>query len=289
MPWKTDEAGQIVVENGNPVWIGAEGKEIAYDPNVTHSRLTSVRSDAQKRQERITELEQSLAALEWAGKSSEEIEQTKAELEELRAAKRKAARKKPAEGEDDTASEELQEKLYQLEQQIETLNKRDQEHTAALERAQSTVQQLTVGSEFRNSAWFSPWTDDEGQQRKPKTLLEPTAAEALFGGHFRPAGENGGSVVATWTPGDKDTIYSEAEPGKPASFDEAFGLLFNRWEKKSHYLPHGSPGGMNLQDGGPGGADGGGKISRAKFDALSPDAQRKHLKEGGEVVDSGTR
>lgn len=293
MPWKVADDGQIetkmISEKLYPVWIDSEDKEIAYDPKVPHSRLSSARSEARQNAIRVTELDKQVEALAWIG---DDPEATRAELEKLRAAHRKTERLAKGGdgdgGEDAAELEHLQEQLHQQSQQIETLEKKLDTSTTELGEASSHINTLTVGAEFQRSPWFNTWTDDEKKQRRPKTLLEAEAAEAKFGPHFRPNGTNG--VIATYTPRGTDTIYSETEPSKPAGFDEAFGRLFYGWSRHPHYLPSGEPGGMGAREGGElTGGSGAKTLTRTQFDKLSPAERTKHMKEGGTVTEPASR
>ncbi len=288
MPWKVADDGQ----EQDHIWIDSEGKEIAYDPAVTHSRLNSARSEAKQSAIRVTELQEQVGSLAWVG---DDPEATKDELEKLRAAHRKTERRaKEGDGdggEDAAELEHLQEQLHQQSEQIKVLEKKLDTSTTELGEASSQINILTVGSEFRRSPWFNTWTDNEKKQRRPKTLLEAEAAEALFGPHFRPNGSDG--VLATYTPGGKDTIFNQTDPSKaadPADFDEAFGILFNRWPRRAHYLPSGEPGGMGAREGGDlHGGNGAKTLTRPQFDRLSPAERTKHMKEGGTVTEPASR
>lgn len=283
MPFKRDEDGNIVTttpEGGGeplPVLIDSDGNEVPYDPEIPATRLKQARDDKRTLTSRIEQLEAKLKGYE----KIEDPEAVLSELEELRSARAKPAKKRGAKEEVEPG--ELEEQLNQLTQerdnlarQLEAAQKALEDAGRELETKDERIQRLSVGSQFGTSSWFNPYIDDDGHRRPAKTLLDPEVAQSRFGPHFRP-GENGDGVVATWTPGGNDLIYSEKQPDRPANFDEAFGLLLNKWDKKSHYLPNSSPGGMNARESG---GSAGGRLAPSQVESMTQDEYERKRSEG---------
>ena len=281
MPFKRDEDGNVVVatpESGGdslPIWIDADGNEVPYDPDIPATRLKQARDDKKTLTQRIDSLEEAL-------KSYEGIENPKellSELEQLRQANAKPKRSKAKSNDepDDDELNRLSQERDALQRQLESLTQALDAAKNEIETRDSRINRLSVGSEFRTTPWFNPYVDEDGHRRQPKTLLEWTVAEAKFGSHFRPSDNGNDGVVATWTPGGNDFIYSEKDPDKLAPFDEAVGLLLNKWDKKAHYLPRDTPGGMNSRESGGGG---GGHMSAAQVESMSQEDYEKKRSEG---------
>ena len=64
MKLKLDEKGQVVLENGLPVWVADDGKEIAYDVPRLVGDLSRVNSESAGRRKDIEALNEKLKALE---------------------------------------------------------------------------------------------------------------------------------------------------------------------------------------------------------------------------------
>jgi uncharacterized protein YukE len=282
MPFKYDDDGNIVTQTPQggdvplPVLIDSDGNEVPYDPEIPATRLKQARDDKRTLSTRIEELESLLEKY----KSIDDPEAVLSELKELRS---KTNRPRSVSGDDtnDRSDEEinkLTQQLDGLQSQIDSMQKALEKANGEIETRDSRINELAVGSQFSSSAWFNPWLDEDGERRQPKTLLDPEVANARFGGHFRPGMNGEQDVVATWTRGGKDIIYSKENPDQPARFDEAFGLLFSKWDKKNHYLRNDAPGGMNSREsGGPPSRD---RMTVRQTEEMSQDEYNKRREEG---------
>ncbi|MDR2743821.1 MAG: hypothetical protein LBB66_01275 [Desulfovibrio sp.] len=64
MKLKLDEKGNVVLENGLPVWIADDGKEIPYDVPALVTKLSAVNAESAGRRKEIDELAAKLKAFE---------------------------------------------------------------------------------------------------------------------------------------------------------------------------------------------------------------------------------
>ena len=64
MKLKLDEKGQVVLENGLPVWVADDGKEIAYDVPRLVNDLSKVNGESAGRRKEIDALNEKLKAFE---------------------------------------------------------------------------------------------------------------------------------------------------------------------------------------------------------------------------------
>lgn len=293
MPFKYDDDGNIEQREPDggghklPVYETKDGKEILYDPTVPNTRLRQARDSAQTLEQQVQTLEGQLAAFKG-------IEDPKAMLTELETLRKRAVKKPKAKGEGEgDDGEDYSEQINILSQERDSLHRKVENYEAQLKEAQDAItageertRRLSVGAAFKTTPWFNFYLDDDGNRRSAKTTMEYVAAESQFGQHFNVVGMNGKDrVIATWTPGGKDVIYSEKNPEEPANFDEAVGLLFAKWPRKNHYLPSNGPGGMNARESG-GNAGGTGTMSRDAFEKLGPVEKKAFMKDGGKLVDS---
>jgi hypothetical protein len=97
-----------------------------------------------------------------------------------------------------------------------------------------------------------------------KLAIPVDIAQARFGSHFS-VGDDG-RITAKGP--DGNPLYGRANPGEPASFDEALEMLVEAYPHREHILK-----GSGASGGGAGGgrsADGKRTIPRSQFDAMSP-------------------
>jgi len=99
-----------------------------------------------------------------------------------------------------------------------------------------------------------------------KLAIPADLVEARFGGQFR---IEGGQVVAV--DGSGNRIASPANPGEPATFDEALAIIVQAYPYRDTILKGSGASGSGAQGGAARGA--GRHVSRAQFLALSPVGQ----------------
>ena len=127
-----------------------------------------------------------------------------------------------------------------------------------------------IGGEFARSKFIAD-----------KLAIPAGMVQDSFGKHFK---LEGGKLVGFHADGEK--IYSKANPGEIASFDEALDIIVSKYPHKDSILKSDQKGGGGAPGGQGGGGGGGGKsLSRSQFDALSPSDKKAYSLKGGVVTD----
>jgi hypothetical protein len=122
------------------------------------------------------------------------------------------------------------------------------EKDTALTRKDGQIRKLTVSANFGKCALFV------GEKRP--TTMTPDAAEAIFGGNIKveedPKDPDNLLTRIYYDKVGSDLIYSIANPGEPAEFDEGMAILWETYPQKNNYK-RGDKGGSGAQGGGDGG------------------------------------
>lgn len=252
MKLKLDDAGHVVVQDGKPVFIHEDGKEIAFDAPATVATITRLNGEAKGHREakEVAELKlkgfegiedpaAAAAALETVKNLGSGELTTAAKVQEIKDAAKRAA-----------------------EEQVAAAQRAGAER---LKEAEGTIAKLTgdlydekIGGSFGRSKFV---TD--------KLAVPPDMVQATFGKAFK---MEDGRPVAYGPDGNK--IYSSARPGEIADFDEALEFLVERYPHKDNILK-----GTGAQGSGAQGNQGGGNskvMKRTDFDAL--DAKERAAK-----------
>lgn len=263
MKLKLDEAGHASLDDGRPVYVYEDGKEIPFDAPGTVATISRLNAEAKGHREAKEKAENSLKAYEGIddADAARAALQTVANLdggqliqagkvEEIKAAAQKAAEERIA--------------------QMQTATARQLDESAATNKALTDrLYGEMIGGAFNRSKFIAE-----------KVAVPADMLQATFGHAFKVEDEG---IVAYAKDGNK--IFSRAKPGELAQFDEALELLIETYPFRDHVLKGtGANGGGG--NGGGGNNQGGAKqINRAAFDSLSPDARMEHVRAGGKVVD----
>lgn len=254
MKLKLDEAGNAVIADGKPVYVHDDGKEIPFDAAAAISKISQLNAEAKGHREAKE------AALERA-KAFDGLDPAEA-AKALETIKNIDLKKLLDAGEVDKVKAEaaraFDEKLHAMEAKYKpVVEERDQ--------FMKDLVAEKIGGAFSRSKFIAD-----------KLAVPPDIVEARFGHSFK---VEGGSVVAIDHAGNK--IFSRANPGEVAGFDESLEILVDAYPYKNSILKgSGASGGA----GNGGGGDGTGKVyTRAQFGALTP-AQKadvaKQVREG---------
>ena len=224
MKLKLDENGHVVVQDGKPVYVHDDGKEIVFDAGEALSKISSLNAEAKTHREAK---EQALNQLK--------------DFEGLDAAKAREAIQKLGDidskklidaGEVDKVRQQLTEQLKgTYDPQIKQLQ--DQ-----LGAAQNALNSELIGGGFSRSKYI------QENISVPVDLLQ-----AQFGSAFK---VEDGKLVAYGADGQK--ILSREKFGEPAGFEEAIQTLVNAYPNKDYILKGGQGSGGGFQgNGGQGG------------------------------------
>lgn len=236
MKLKLDDKGIAVIQDGKPVYIKDDGSEVAFDVVGTLSTISRLNGEAKGNRERAESAELKL-------KGFEGIDDVEAAKKALNVVSNLDAKKLIDSGEVEKVKAEMQ-KAFQS--QLEAANG----------KASTLEEQLyaeKVGGAFSRSKYIAD-----------KLAIPADLVEARFGKSF--AIEEG-KIVAKDANGNK--LYSAANPGELASFDEALGMLVSQYPNRDHILKSAGASGSGANNSS---ANTGGKktLTRAQFDALNP-------------------
>lgn len=241
MPWKPklNEAGQLELKDGLPVFVDPDGKDSTFDPTSMHAKIIDLGRENKTVREKLEAHQQRLKAFDGiedlagyrtqADKAMESLKNLKdsrdvqdvAKVEAIKAEMRKA-------------SDELEQKLKT---QFTT---REAELTELTKRKERQIRQLIVSNEFSRSPFFSG-TD-------PKTTLTADVAEAFFGRAFDVREDKAGGVNLVALDERGDPLLSRERIGENANFNEAMQILIDRYPNKAAI--------MRVKGGGSGGTGG---------------------------------
>lgn len=262
MKLKLDDKGNVVVQDGKPVYVHDDGKEVAFDAPGTVATITRLNSEAKGHRERAEAAEAKLKpfeGIEDAEAARKAIELVKnidegkllsaGKVEEIKAAAKKAA-----------------------EEQVAAANKAHADELAKTkterDKLQGDLYSEKIGGSFTRSKLITE-----------KFAIPADLVQARFGQAFK---VEDGKIVAYDAAGNK--IFSRARPGDLADFDEALETLVDQYPYKDQILKGSGASGGGASGGGKG-AGGGKTMTRAAFDALDPVAKQAAIKDGATITD----
>lgn len=234
MKLKIDENGHVVVQNGCPVYVYDDGKEVAYDVPQAVSKITALNAEAKKHREDKEAAEAKLKAFEGIDdpvKAKQALETVK-NLDDKKLIDAGEVEKVKAE-----MAKGYEEKLA--------------EANGKAEKLQSQLHQEVIGGSFARSKLITE-----------KTILPTDVAQAYFGKHFS---YEDGKIVAKDAVGNP--IYSRSKPGELADFDEAMETLINDYPNKDGILRPSGSSGSGAQPSGGGGGNAPKSLADCKTDA----------------------
>lgn len=224
MKLKLDENGHVVVQDGKPVYVYEDGKEVAFDAQHTVATISRLNGEAQSHREAKENAENRL-------KLFGDLDPTKAK-EALATVANLDSKKLVDAGEIERLKAELGESYKNsYEPQIN-------EWKAKAEGAELALQKELISGGFARSDYV-----------KQNIAVPADMLQATFGNNFKI--ENG-KAVAYDNNGQK--IYSRSNPSELAGFDEALETLVGGYQYKNSILKGSQAGGAGYQgDGGQGG------------------------------------
>ena len=260
---KTDENGNAVVVEGKIIYVDEDndGKEYPLDPPQLYSKVADLGKENKKRREKIAEVEAKYLAFadiedveEWK-KSADEAIATVANFNDKDFLEAGKVEKMKSEMKD-----AYEKQLGQKDEKIKALNTK---HAEDLSAKDSQIRTLMVSNRFSTSPYFN------GEESV--TTMPPDVAEAFFGKHFKVENIDGDLTLRAYF--GNDEITSEINPGDPADFEEAIGIIIDKYPNKDHILR--APGG------GSGGSGGGGGGSTPTDELKKLKQQLEEAQKGG--------
>lgn len=203
MKLKLDENGNVVVENGLPVYVHSDGKEAPFDAAAAVTKISNLNGEAKTHREAKEVAETKLSQFSGIADPAKALDA----LEMLT----KIDQKKLIDaGEVDKVKEQIT-KVFQT--QLD-------EATGKNKALESQLYQEMIGGRFGSSEFI-----------KNKVAIPADFVQARFGQAFK---IEEGKVVAYDTSGNK--IFSRTKPGELAEFDEALEFLVEQYPQKDHVL-----------------------------------------------------
>ena len=217
MKLKLDENGNAVLQDGKPVYVHEDGKEVAFDAHGTVATITRLNSEAKGHRERADNAEKAVKAFEG-------IDDPAAAKKALATVANLDAKTLVDAGEIEKVKAEIS-KAFQL--QLDEVTG----------KAQTFEQQLyaeKIGGSFSRSKFIAD-----------KLAVPADMVQATFGQNLK---VEDGKVVAYDAQGQK--IFSRARPGELADFDEAIETLVSQYPHRDHILKSSGANGGGAQNGG---------------------------------------
>lgn len=241
MKLKLDANGNAVLQDGKPVYVHDDGKEIPFDAAAAVQKIGQLNGEAKSHRERAESAETKL-------KGFDGIDDPSAALKALATVKNLDDKKLVDAGEVEKVKAEaikaLEEKYAPIVKENETVKGQLNTHL--------------IGGAFASSKFIAEKFAAEG----PAGV---EIARALFANNFK---VEDGKVVANDASGNK--LYSRARPGELASAEEAIELLVDSYPHKNSILKSSGASGGGASNGGGGGGGGKQTMTRAQFESLSP-------------------
>ena len=261
MKLKLNEQGQVVVQDGKPVYVYDDGRELPFDAAQTVQKISQLNGEAKAHREAKEAAEAKL-------KGFEGIEDGAAALRAIEMMKNIDEGKLIAAGKVEeikaAAQRTAQEQVAQATRDAEAKFKAVSEQNATLT---SQLNNHIIGGSFANSKMIAE-----------KLAVPHDIVQAMFASRFK---VDNGKLVAMDQTGNP--IFSATNHGEHADFDEALGMMINAYPHKDSILKGSGAGGSGAKPGSGGGGDK--SVSRQQFQGMSPTAQRDFMKDGGKVTE----
>ncbi len=252
MKLKLDDQGHAVLQDGKPVYVYDDGKEVAFDAPGTVNTIARLNAEAKSHRE-------GKEAAETALKSFEGITDGAAARNALEIVSKLDQKKLVDAGEIDKVREEIS-KGYKA--QLDEANTK----TSTFEKQ---LYEEKIGGAFSRSKYIAD-----------KLAIPADLVQSKFGAAFK---VEDGKTIAYDQHGQK--VYSRTRPGEIADFDEAIETLVEQYPHRDHILKGSGASGSGASNNGGNGGNGKKSLSRSQFDALDPTGKHAHVSAGGEVTD----
>lgn len=245
MKLKVDEAGNVVVQDGKPVYVLDNGEDQAFDAPGTLFKIKSLTEEKDRHFEKASGLQTTVDDLTGKLKPFEGIDPAAAKTA-LETVEKLEGGKMIEAGEFDKLKDQMQGiQDAKLAEQQTTYETKIGDLSEQVGTQKSTIDTLMITSHFAKSPFFSG--------EKPKTILTPDLAANVFGGNFKVEGDPTNPQLIGYLNGEK--IPSSSNVGEPADFEEAVAIIIDKHPGKERFLASpdgGGPGsGSNFsRDGG---------------------------------------
>lgn len=263
MKLKLDDKGNVVVQDGKPVYIYEDGKEAPFDAVGTAQTIQRLNGEAKSHREKYEEAAKTLKTFEGISDPAEALKamNTVANLD---------AKKLVDSGEVDKLKSEIsasyETKLTDIGKSYEAKLKEFGDRATTLEKL---LYDEKIGGSFARSKFVA------------KELVIPSdMVQSRFGDNFK---VEEGRVVAYDQAGNK--IYSRQRPAELAEFDEALETLIDQYPYKDSILKSSGASGGGASNTSGGGSSNRKTLKREAYFTKSPVEQAAFVKDGGQIID----
>lgn len=240
------------IDGDKPIYLHSDGKEVAFDAPGTVAKIGQLNGEARDHRVRAETAEGKLKAFDG--------------IEDPAAARSALATVKNLKDGDLIAAGKVDEIKAAA---ITAVEEKYKPFVTKAENLERELYGEKIGGAFARSKFISE-----------KAAIPADIVQARFGQNFK---IEDGKVVAYDPSGNK--IFSRANPGELADFEEGLETLISAYPYKDQILKGtgGSGGGARP---GQGGTNGSKEIARTAFEALPPADRMAHVKAGGTVLDA---
>lgn len=201
---KLDDAGHVVVQDGKPVYVNEDGKEIPYDVNQANNKISELCKEAKTHREAKEAAEQKLRQFDG-------IEDPEAARKAIETCNNLDSKKLIDVGEIERVKAEIN----------KAANAKIEEAHKETETVKQQLYDEKIGGSFARSNFI-----------KDRLAIPADIAQAAFGKNFNVTDD--GRIIAKDNNGNE--IYSQINPGEPAAFDEALEILVGNYKNKDSIL-----------------------------------------------------
>lgn len=267
MSWKiksNDEGAPLIDEEGKIVYVDPEGKELPLNPPEMYNKIINLGKENQKHREKYESVAEQIKIFEGVDDLAEWKKNAEAALETVKNFNDKDWMK--AEKVEKLKLEMASAYEDKLKQKDVAFQEKEKSYGEVQNKLRDQIRKLLVSNQFAVSKYFSGGD-------KSITILPSTIAEDHFGKYFKvEEKEDGMPTIKAYYP-NGDPVLSRVNPGEPAEFEEAIGLIIDKYPGKESIL--------RSKSGGSGGSGGSG--DGEDLDELS--SLRKKLAKAQETGD----
>jgi len=247
MKLKLDADGHVVVQDGKPVYVHDDGKEVAFDAATTISTIARLNSEAKGHREAKETAEKALKAFEG-------ISDPEAALRAMTTLKNLDDKKLVDAGEVEKVKAEA---IKAVRAEFEPIVKER-------DSLKGELYGEKIGGSFARSKFIAD-----------KIAIPSDLLQARFGNNFE---IKDGKIVAKDHAGN--AIYSRAKPGEVADFEEAIEMLVDAYPQKDSIMKGTGSSGSGARPGGGNSGNGAKAMPRSQFEKLAPAEQMAKMKDG---------
>jgi len=247
MKLMVDEESGVRLQDGKPVYVDDEGKEIAFDAPAAMSKIKALNNEAKDHRLKAEDFRSK------ADQYSQQLQELQSKLENFndidpRKAKRALEKVAKLDAGELLEMEKVEMIKQQLKEQFEDqtselqtgFSAKEKEYQAQLEKYTETlshkekfIYDLMVTNQFASLPFITK-----------NTTMTSDVAATMFGKYFKvETNDAGDTQLVAYLNGEK--ILSRTRHGEPAAFDEAFQILWDAYPNKEAYTKTTSGSGSN--------------------------------------------